>query len=162
MWRFTEFRGDWAMYLLILVILFGLYGDKWGKKEQVCAHFYAWQFSVVFEPCIIYSLPFNITWFPRFPSFHLSTLSTLYIRSLCTLYYRLTRIHIKRWYTAQSPIRIMIFPRSIILGVLALAAQAIAKSSTGDKVLVVLESGIAKSDYSSFWASLEGEYSIQG
>jgi len=56
----------------------------------------------------------------------------------------------------------MIFPRSIILGVLALAAQAIAKSSTGDKVLVVLESGIAKSDYSSFWASLEGEYSIQG
>jgi hypothetical protein len=55
----------------------------------------------------------------------------------------------------------MLFPRSIILGVLGLAAQAIAKSSTGDKVLVVLESGIAKSDYSSFWASLEGGYSIQ-
>ena len=53
----------------------------------------------------------------------------------------------------------MLFPRSIILGVLGLAAQAIAKSSTGDKVLVVLESGIAKSDYSSFWASLEGGYS---
>ena len=55
----------------------------------------------------------------------------------------------------------MLFPRSIILGVLSLAAQAIAKSSTGDKVLVVLESGIAKSDYSSFWASLEGTYPIQ-
>jgi hypothetical protein len=55
----------------------------------------------------------------------------------------------------------MLFPRSIILGVLSLAAQAIAKSSTGDKVLVVLESGIEKSDYSSFWASLEGEYSMR-
>jgi oligosaccharyltransferase complex subunit beta len=54
----------------------------------------------------------------------------------------------------------MLFPRSIILGVLSLAAQVIAKSSTGDKVLVVLESGIEKSDYSSFWASLEGGYSI--
>lgn len=50
----------------------------------------------------------------------------------------------------------MLFPRSIILGVLGLATQALAKSATGDKVLVVLDSGIAKSDYSSFWASLEG------
>lgn len=31
-----------------------------------------------------------------------------------------------------------------------------AKSSTGDRVLVVLESGIEKGDYSKFWKSLEG------
>jgi hypothetical protein len=51
----------------------------------------------------------------------------------------------------------MLFPRSIFLAVVALVAPALARSSTGDRVLVVLESGIAKTDYSKFWASLEGE-----
>ncbi|WVR03633.1 hypothetical protein IAU60_000627 [Kwoniella sp. DSM 27419] len=39
-----------------------------------------------------------------------------------------------------------------ILGLVSLVA---ARSSTGDKVLVVLEPSIAKQDYSKFWASLE-------
>jgi hypothetical protein len=51
----------------------------------------------------------------------------------------------------------MLNPSSILIGLAGLATQAFARSSMGDKVLVVLESGIAKNDYSSFWSSLEGE-----
>jgi hypothetical protein len=54
----------------------------------------------------------------------------------------------------------MLGPRSILIGLFGLAASALARSSTGDRVLVVLESGIAKSDYSSFWSSLEGKLSF--
>ncbi|ODO07875.1 hypothetical protein I350_03456 [Cryptococcus amylolentus CBS 6273] len=42
-----------------------------------------------------------------------------------------------------------------LLPLLSLAALAAAKSATGDRVLVVLESAVARDDYSQFWASLE-------
>lgn len=51
----------------------------------------------------------------------------------------------------------MVSLRSILLGAVALAAGAVARSATGDRVLVVLDSEVAKGDYSKFWASLEGE-----
>ena len=34
-----------------------------------------------------------------------------------------------------------------------------ARSATGDRVLVVLEKQVVKEDYSKFWASLQGESS---
>ncbi|WVQ75896.1 hypothetical protein IAR50_005531 [Cryptococcus sp. DSM 104548] len=42
-----------------------------------------------------------------------------------------------------------------LLSLLSFAALASAKSATGDRVLVVLESAVARDDYSKFWASLE-------
>ena len=47
----------------------------------------------------------------------------------------------------------------ILLALATIAAPllALARSSTGDKVLVILDKDIAKDEYSKFWASLEGQ-----
>jgi len=102
---------------------------------------------------LIHSLPSDTTCYPRSD---LSTLSTIHHPLVVPYTYIDSLDYIQNAGIQLSPIRIMLFPRSIIIGVLGLAAQALGRSSTGDKVLVVLESGITKSDYSSFWASLEG------
>jgi oligosaccharyltransferase complex subunit beta len=49
----------------------------------------------------------------------------------------------------------MRLPISLIAIISSLLSFALAKSSTGDRVLVVLEKQINKDDYSKFWASLE-------
>jgi oligosaccharyltransferase complex subunit beta len=48
---------------------------------------------------------------------------------------------------------------SAVLSLLGLAGLSAARSSTGDRVLVILEPQLAKDDYSKFWASLKGESS---
>lgn len=51
----------------------------------------------------------------------------------------------------------MVAPRSLLLGAACFIAGCLARSSTGDRVLVVLDSDIQKSDYTQFWSSLECE-----
>jgi hypothetical protein len=46
-----------------------------------------------------------------------------------------------------------------LLPLLSLVGFSGARSSTGDRVLVVLEPQIAEADYSKFWASLKGQRS---
>lgn len=54
----------------------------------------------------------------------------------------------------------MRLPISLIAAVSALlsATLGLARSSTGDRVLVILEKGISRDDYSKFWQSLEGQF----
>lgn len=58
-------------------------------------------------------------------------------------------------YSAQRQASIMRLPLSFVAFVASMLSLALAKSSTGDRVLVVLETGIQKDAYSKFWSSLE-------
>jgi oligosaccharyltransferase complex subunit beta len=52
----------------------------------------------------------------------------------------------------------MVFIRSLVSAIVALGALCAAKSSTGNKVLVVIEPALNKQDYFTFFSGLEGEY----
>lgn len=49
----------------------------------------------------------------------------------------------------------MLSVRTLLLGIASLTAAAVARSVTGDRVLVVLDSDIQKGEYSKLWSSLE-------
>ena len=49
----------------------------------------------------------------------------------------------------------------LLTAALAALSSAVARSSTGDRVLVVLESQVKQDDYSKFWASLKGGHLAQ-
>ena len=51
----------------------------------------------------------------------------------------------------------MLFLRSALVSCLALLGSVLAKSSTGDKVLVLLDPSLDKADYSVFFNGLESE-----
>jgi len=51
----------------------------------------------------------------------------------------------------------MRFLVSALISFLALAGNALARSSTGDSVLVVLDPSLKREDYSKFFGGLEGE-----
>ena len=46
--------------------------------------------------------------------------------------------------------------RLAVLALTACAEYTEARSATGDKILVVLESAVVKDDYSRFWSLLKG------
>jgi len=52
-------------------------------------------------------------------------------------------------------------PSSALFGAaLTLLSSVLARSSTGDRVLVVLEPSINRDDYSKFWESLKGVFGL--
>jgi hypothetical protein len=52
----------------------------------------------------------------------------------------------------------MLVPTLWLTSALALCSSALARSSTGDRVLVVVEPQVERSSYSKFWDSLIGMF----
>ena len=55
-------------------------------------------------------------------------------------------------------IQVMRFLRQLLLPVLALAGLALARSSSGDSVLVLLDPSLKREDFSVFFGDLESTY----
>jgi oligosaccharyltransferase complex subunit beta len=48
-------------------------------------------------------------------------------------------------------------PLPFLASIVAFFGSAIARSATGDRVLVILEPSVARDEYSKFWGSLKGQ-----